>query len=179
MESLRQIWEAIAPSLGVGGAIGLFITVFVIPYLKGKVTKVSTGFESALAKYEKKVEETSAKAADEAVAKIKNIAFKQTIQPLVKSELEKVTEHANEYLTETIAELQECNNRLLDVIAALGAYFDDSLVPEAKKQAFAAAIEAAKPKVREVELYWEPSKEVEETPAKAPSPRTKKREAVK
>lgn len=173
METLRKIWELIAPYFS-GGVAGALITAIVIPIIKGMLTKATAklNIEGMLEKQNAAVDN----AVDKAVDKVKTLAFKQSIQPLVESELEKVTEKANGYIEEQVSDLRKSNERIVTAIAALGAYFEDSIVPDAKKAAFAEAIAAAKSPVKAQEVAV--VEEAVEEEVSVPSKRTKRKSEV-
>lgn len=175
MEGLRNFWATIAPYLGTGGAIGLIITVIVLPFIRGKVTKVSVGFDAALEKHDKIVKEAVEEITALVLERIKTISFKQSIQPIVDSELVKITEHANEYIEGKVAYVMDSNGKIIAAIEALGSFFEDSIVPDAKKAAFAAAIEAAKVPATTQEI----AVEVAEEQAVAPVKTSRKREGIR
>ena len=172
METLRKIWEMIAPYFS-GGVAGVLITCVIIPIMRCMLTKATAklDIEGLL----KKLNDAIDGAVNKAVDKVQTISFKQSIQPLVESELEKVTEKANEYIEGQVADLRESNEKIVAALSALGAYFEDSIVPDAKKAAFAEAIAAAKAPVTEQEIVVE--KTVEETPA--PVKKSKKSEVIR
>lgn len=174
METLRKIWELIAPYFS-GGVAGALITVIVIPIIKGMLTKTTAklNIEGIIEKQNAAIDE----AVDKAVDKVKTLGFKQSIQPLVESELKKVAENANGYIEGEVGELKASNERIISVLAALGAFFDDSIIPEAKKEAFAAAIKAAQAPVVEQEISVQ--EVAEETPVKPVTARGKKREVIR
>lgn len=172
METLRKIWEMIAPYFS-GGVAGVLITCVIIPIMRGMLTKATAklDIEGLLKKQNDAIEG----AVNKAVDKVQTISFKQSIQPLVESELVKITEKANEYIEGQVAELRDSNEKIVAALSALGAYFEDSIVPDAKKAAFAEAIAAAKAPVTEQEIVVE--KAVEETPA--PVKKSKKSEVIR
>lgn len=140
MEALRHFWEIAAPYFGITGIFGFIASCILFPLIRGKVQKASMGFDRALAENNKKVEECFSACVD----RVKDISFKQSIQPLVESELEKVNERASAYVEKEVTALRKSNEQLLAAVAAMGAFFDDSYISEEKKAAFAAAIAAAK-----------------------------------
>lgn len=177
MEALRSFWEAVAPYFGVTGVLGFIATCILLPLLRGKMQKVGSGFDASLKRFEETVKDAADKAADGAVERIKTLSFKQSIQPLVQSELKKVTERANEYIEGEVVELKASNEQIIAVLAALGAFFDDSIIPDSKKEAFAAAIKAAQSPVTEQEITVQ--EVVEEAPAKPVEKRGRKGAAIK
>lgn len=143
MEALRNFWEAIAPYFGVTGVLGFIGTCILLPLLRGKVQKASLGFDASLKRCEAVVKEAADKAAADAVSRIQRLSFEQSIQPLAESELKKITEAANEQVKDSTGALMESNEKIVTALAALGAFFEDSIVPDAKKAAFAEALKEA------------------------------------
>ena len=174
METLRKIWELIAPYFS-GGVAGALITCIVVPIIRGVITKATAklDIDGAL----KKQTDAIDGAVNKAVERVQTISFKQSIQPLVKSELEKVTEKANAYIEDEVGALRESNEKIVEVLAALGSYFEDSIVPDAKKQAFYEALAAAQGSAKEQEIVVEEI--VEEAPAPAPAKKSKKSEVIR
>lgn len=139
IESLQQIWDTIAPYV-TGTTIGSIVMI-----------AVTTIIKSAIAKLGKKQDEVfsskvvAKEVSNEMKDEIKNITFEQNIQPLVKSELKKVTEEANAYLKQQLKETQEGYNKLINCLEKLAAYFDNSIgVPDEAKAELKQAIEEAK-----------------------------------
>ena len=153
METLKHIWEIIAPYFS-GGVAGAIIGVIIIPFLKGTITKTTAklNIDALLEKQDEAIENGVNKAVD----RVKDITFKQSIQPLVESELKKVGEAANAQVADSVKSIRESNAAVLAAMKALGAYFDDSTVSEEKKAAFHEIIESAeKACMTEVETYAE------------------------
>lgn len=173
MENLQNIWNWVLP-IGGGLTVGAIIVTIGLFILKATFNKAIAAL--GIDKFVKKVEDTQHEASDKAVERIKEISFKQSIQPIVESELEKVTEKANGYIEGQVSDLRESNERIVTAIAALGAYFEDSIVPDAKKAAFAEAIAAAKSPVKAQEVAV--VEEVVEEEVSAPSKRTKRKSEV-
>ena len=139
IESIQQIWDTIAPYV-TGTTIGSIVMI-----------AVTTIIKSAIAKLGKKQDEVfsskvvAKEVSNEMKDEIKNISFEQTIQPLVESELKKVTEAANEYVKQQLKETQDGYNKLLNCLEKLSAYFDNSIgVPDEAKAELKQAIEDAK-----------------------------------
>lgn len=176
METLKHIWELIAPYFS-GSLAGAIIACIVLPFIKGTITKTTEklNVQGIMDKVYSAIDD----AVNKAVDRIKNLSFKQSIQPIVKSELEKVTEKANDYIKTEIGALQESNDKIVIVLAALGAYFDDSIVSDTKKQAFYAALESAKAPVTEQEITVQETPVEATTAAPAAKKSTKKSEVIR
>lgn len=158
IESIQQVWDIIAPYV-TGTTIGSIVMI-----------AVTTIIKSAIAKLGKKQDEVfsskvvAKEVSNEMKDEIKNISFEQTIQPLVESELKKVTEAANEYVKQQLKETQEGYNKLLNCLEKLSAYFDNSIgVPDEAKAELKQAIEDAKVPAEPVNTF-ETKVVVEEQP---------------
>ena len=79
------------------------------------------------------------------VEQIKNVTFKQNIQPIVEAELEKVNEKSAKFIEQELKKTQEGYKKLVKVIENLAAYFDNSIgVSEEAKQNLKNALTEAK-----------------------------------
>lgn len=143
MEEITNIWNMIAPYVA-GGTLGGTILISVILVLRSALCKKIDSVKETF--NEKKVTENiSSNVLDGVKEEIKSISFEQNIQPLVQSELKKVTEEANAYLKQQLKETQEGYNKLLNCVEKLAAYFDNSIgVPDEAKDALKEAIAEAK-----------------------------------
>lgn len=140
MEKLRAVWDFIAPFLA-GGVTSLIIQLFVIPFLRGKITK---GFAKIdFKKFLADAQAVFASEGDRIIARIKGMVMTHSIEPLVMSEMQKVNENATALVKGTCDKIHAENAALLNVLAAQAAYFDDSTVGTEKKAALHAAIEEA------------------------------------
>lgn len=152
-EVLKQILNWISLFLGsaLGGAI---IGGIISGFFKGKTEKLISNINV------KKIAEDTV---SEGVEKIKNVSFKQSIQPIVESELEKVNEKADKRLQKTIEELQIKNDKIIAILEKFIAYFDYSIgIPDkVKEDAHKAVLDAKEPKI-ENEQEIVVLKEVEE-----------------
>ena len=84
-------------------------------------------------------------AAKLAVEQIKEISFKQNIQPIAESELEKVNEKSIAFIEKSLKDTNENYNKLLKVFESFAKYFDNSFgVPDEVKQEFKNALNEAK-----------------------------------
>lgn len=139
MDDLANIWNMIAPYVTNGaiwGTIASILGACISRAIKKSTDKTTTAFSTKVVANEVK---------KEIKEDIKNISFEQTIQPLVESELKKVTEAANEYVKQQLKEAQEGYNKLLNCLEKLSAYFDNSIgVPDEAKAELKQAIEDAK-----------------------------------
>ena len=141
MEVLKNIWNYVLPvggGLTVGGIL-IAIGVLVVKLIIKKVDK-KLDIDGAL----KRQEENADNLANKTVDRIKEVTFTHSIEPLVKSEMQRVYESANENVKQGLAEVHKENAAILAVIEAQAAYFDDSIVSEEKKATLHAAIENAK-----------------------------------
>ena len=155
-EIFSQIWVWIVSALG-GISIAGIITAVIYGSLKG-------AFNRAIAKIN--VEKISEEATEKGIEQVKRISFTQSIQPVVESELKKVTESANEYIKANLEETQENYNKLLDVLLKFSAFFDGSIyVSDEARDELKNAIEEARH--TQVENSQEVSVASEEQPAPA------------
>lgn len=103
------------------------------------------------ANLKKTQEDAAEQAAEKAVAKIKNVSFKQSLQPIIEGQLKLITENAQEMVKKELAVIKEQNNKLLNVIECLAKYFDNSIgvSEDAKKNLKDAIAEAKTEKIDE------------------------------
>ncbi len=146
METLTHIWQLIAPYVAaILSTVASVITV-VIAFVKSK-RSVDSKVDDFLKKIdlEKLMNETAQCVTEKGIERVKSCSYTTTIQPLVESELQKVTERANTYIHGALANVGESYMKLVAVLEALAAYFDNSIgVSEQAKAALHAAIAAAK-----------------------------------
>lgn len=134
MEFLNEIWLWILGILGGVSYTGIIAAV-IYGCLKG-------GFNRTLQKMN--IEKINENLANKQMERIKQVSFKQNIQPIVESELKKVTETANEYIKKQLEEVQKKYDNVIAVLEKFYAYFDDSLVSDSKKQDLKQALQDAK-----------------------------------
>ena len=134
MEIFNEIWIWLVTALG-GISITSIIAAVIISCLKGAFNKTISKIN---------VEKIADDATNKGIEKVKKISFEQSIQPIVESELKKITEAANEYIKASLVETQKRYDKLIAVLEKFYAYFDDSLVSETKKQELKQALEEAK-----------------------------------
>lgn len=77
---LNQIWGYVLP-IGGGVTLGALIIAILVPTIKGVINKAVSKVDIA------KIEQA---AVDKGLDKIKTVSFKQSIQPVVESELRKI-----------------------------------------------------------------------------------------
>lgn len=94
----------------------------------------------------KATQEESAKlASQQAVAQIKELSFKQSIQPVVERELKKIVEQAQELVAKELDGVNNRYDKLVNVLEALASYFDNSIgVSDEAKQNLKDALAEAK-----------------------------------
>ena len=135
MELLNTIWGYVLP-IGGGLTVGAIIVAIALPILKGSVTKIVSRLN---------VEEIEKKAVERGVEQVKNISFTQNIQPIVKSELVKVTEAVTAELQSNIEKVHNDYISILAIMEKLSAYFDNSIaITDEAKKALKDEIEKAK-----------------------------------
>lgn len=124
MEVLDIIWQYIAPIFG-GLSIAGIVSAIIYGCLKGAFNRTISKINT---------EKIAKDAVDKGVEKVKEVSFKHNIQPIVQSELKKVTEEANEYLKQELGSVKEQYAKLLNVLGKFAAYFDNSIgVPDEAK----------------------------------------------
>ena len=136
MEILNTIWQYVLP-IGGGVTLGALIISILVPVVRGTVSKLIDRIN---------VEKIEEKAVNAGVEKIKTMSFKQSIAPLVKSELVKVVEVVDDKLNEKLDEVDKRYAQIVNILAKLSAYFDNSIaVSETAKQELREALaDAAK-----------------------------------
>lgn len=136
MEILNTIWQYVLP-IGGGVTLGALIIGILVPVVKGTVSKLIERIN---------VEKIEEKAVNAGVEKIKTMSFKQSIAPLVKSELVKVVEVVDDKLNEKLDEVDKRYSEIVNILSKLSAYFDNSIaVSEPAKQELREALaDAAK-----------------------------------
>lgn len=140
-EILQEIWNTIAPYVA-GGTLGSTILVSVVLILRSAIVKRIDGVKDGVNN-----QVISSEVSKDLLEKIKNISFEQNIQPIVQSELKKVTEEANTYLKQQLKETQEGYDKLLNCVEKLAMYFDNSIgVSDEAKAELKDAIEQARTK---------------------------------
>ena len=132
MEILNTIWQYVLP-IGGGVTLGALIIGILVPVVKGTVSKLIDRIN---------VEKIEEKAVNAGVEKIKTMSFKQSIAPLVKSELVKVVEVVDDKLNE----VDKRYAQIVNILAKLSAYFDNSIAvsEDAKQELRDALADAAK-----------------------------------
>ena len=137
MEFINNIWIWIGSAIG-GISLAGIIAAIVYGCLKG-------AFNRTISKIN--LEKTSETIANKQMERIKKVSFSQNIQPIVESELRKITDAANEYIKKELDETQKRYDNVINILEKFYAYFDDSLVSESKKQELKKALEEAKSEV--------------------------------
>lgn len=145
--------------LFLGSAVGSAIINGILSgFIKGKI-------ESKIGN--KAIKDAAREIMQEMIAEIKTVTFKQNIQPIVNSELEKVTEKVDSHL---LKETQEQKGLMLKVIKILEkfiAYFDYSIgVPEKVKEEAKQAL--AEAQIQDVPVQEDFEVQVVEEPKEEP-----------
>ena len=165
MEWINQIWVWILGGLS-GVTLGGIIT-----WLNS--WNVSRSIHKTMKKYNPAKSQQDA--IDQGLEKIKGVTFKHEIQPLVQSEIVKVNENAVKSLKNELREIKAQYTHQTLILEKLAAYFDNSIVSEAKKAELHEAIEEAKATPLYVESVVLEEKLKEEY---KPQPKAKKKEDV-
>lgn len=167
MEILDIIWQYIAPIFG-GLSIAGIISAIIYGCLKGAFNRTISKINT---------EKIAKDAVNKGVEKVKEVSFKHNIQPIVQSELKKVTEEANEYLKQELESVKEQYAKLLNVLGKFAAYFDNSIgVPDEAKQELKQALLDAKIEPTTGEIIVDSEIVVEDTKSAEKAIRTAKNE---
>lgn len=134
-----EIWNVIAPYVTGTAGVGLVTLIFTMV--------IKALFNRAINKVD--VKKIATEATEASVEKIKEVSFKQSIQPLVESELKKITEqvmaNATKISTEELDKLQTKYDNLLLILENFAKYFDDAIsITSEKKQELHSAIQSSK-----------------------------------
>lgn len=159
METLNAIWQAIYPYVAGVSVTGILSAV-IYGCLKGAFSKTISKVN-----VEKICEDATSKGID----KVKEVSFKQSIQPLCESELKKITEQANEYMKSYLDEMNKKYDQLIEIIEKLSAYFDNSIgVSDTAKEDLKDSINKAKiaPTTVETEVVDKTYEETQESGSK-------------
>ena len=134
-EVVRQIisWASAFLGSALGGAI---IGGLIGGIIKGKVEKMVS---------KNNIEKIAKDTVESTIGQVKAVSFKQSIQPVVESELEKVNEKADIRLRKQVRKLENQNEKIINILEKFIAYFDYSIgVPEKVKEDAKVAIKEAK-----------------------------------
>jgi hypothetical protein len=159
MEILNQIWQAIAPYVA-GVSISGIISTIIYGCLKGAFNRTINKIN---------VEKIADQATEKGIEKVKEVSFKQSIQPLCESELKKITEQANDYMKSYLDEMNKKYDQLIEIIEKLSAYFDNSIgVSDTAKKDLKDSINKAKiaPTTVETEVVDKTYEETQESGSK-------------
>lgn len=133
-ETISQVLTWIGGILG-GISVSAIITAIICGVLKG-------GFSKTVSKID--IEGIAEKTTEKSIERIKNVSFKQSIQPIVESELEKINEKSIEFIEKALEETQARYDKLIKVIESFASYFDNSIgVSEESKKNLKQAIKDA------------------------------------
>jgi len=134
-EILNTIWQWVLPLLG-GVSVSAILSVVISGALSGAFKKTISSIN---------VDKIAETATEKGVEKVKVMAFSQSIQPIVVSELKKVTEEANGYIKKELDEVSGKYDKLIKILESLSAYFDNSIgITDETKATLKEAIENAK-----------------------------------
>lgn len=164
MEFLNQIWVWVAGILGGISYTGI-IGAVIYGCLRG-------GFNRTIQKLN--VEKINENIANKQMERIKKVSFTQNIQPIVESELKKITENANAYIDKAYEKVEIKFDKILNVMKCFAAYFDNSIAvtDEAKENLKNAIAEAEKETSKPVEIDVQEIV-IEETPKVTEQPKVK------
>lgn len=140
IELLRNFWIWIIGGFGGISIIGIAILIF--------RTAISNIINKVIGKlaFKQFYDEVKQKSIDD----LKEITFSQSLEPIAKSELEKINEKADERLNKEVQKLQKQYENILNVIKIFASYFDDSfMISNEKKEELKVLIENSKKQKQE------------------------------
>lgn len=128
METIFNVWQTVwAWVIGIIGGIGFGTLIAFI--LKTVLTGIGKKIAEKIA-----LKDLYDKTLEESKKGLKQITFKQSIEPLVVSELEKVNERVDARLTNELADLKHQNALMLKALQKFASFFDDSYMVNAEKK---------------------------------------------
>lgn len=134
MNTLNLIWQYVLP-IGGGITVGAILISIATLCFKAFASKLISKIN---------IEKVENKAVEKGIEKVKEISFSQSIEPIAKSELEKVTEQANEYIIKSNEQTHKDLQTILVILKKFSAYFDDSIaITNEKKQELKEEIDKA------------------------------------
>lgn len=132
---LNEIFNYALP-IGGGLAVGTIVTIIAKAVFGGAIKKIVSKID---------IEKIEKKAVDNGIDKLKTVSFKQSIQPLVTSELQKVTETVLGKVDEKLSVVDDGFYKVVDILEKLSAYFDNSIaITDERKEELRNAIKEAK-----------------------------------
>lgn len=135
MEILNQIWQTISPYLA-GISLSSIFGAIIYGSLRGAFNKTISKLN---------VEKISENATEKGIEKIKRVSFTHSIQPLVESRLEKISEKAEEISKAELVKMEKKYDNIVLVLEKFAAYFDNSIgVSENSKLELRSALNLAK-----------------------------------
>lgn len=135
METLDLIWAYALTALGGISMTGILAAI-IYGCLKGAFSKTVSKID---------VEKIANKATEKGIERVKKVSFTHNIQPLVESELSKINEKSVEVLKDSLKEVNDNYNKIINILEGLAMYFDNSIgVSEEKKAALKEIIANAK-----------------------------------
>lgn len=118
MEELSQIWSQWILPVFSGISIAGILSAVIYACLR-------VGFSKAIGKID--VDRAEKKAVESGIEKIKAVTFTHDIQPIVESKMQTVEEKALAGIKSQLKTHQEQYAQLINVMASLAAYFDNSV----------------------------------------------------
>lgn len=128
METIINVWQSVWAWV-VGAIGGVSFSVFMVFLLKTAITGIAKRTAEKLA-----LKDLRDETIEESKKALKQITFKQSIEPLVVSELEKVNEKVDARLTNEVADLKRKNDLILKALQKFASFFDDSYMVNAEKK---------------------------------------------
>lgn len=135
MEILNQIWQTIYPYVA-GISVSSIFGAIIYGSLRGAFNKTISRLN---------VEKISENATEKGIERIKKVSFTHSIQPLVESELKKISEKAEEVSRAELVKMEKKYDNIILVLEKFAAYFDNSIgVSENAKLELRSALNSVK-----------------------------------
>lgn len=128
METLFNVWQSVWAWV-IGIICGIGAGTLIAFLLKEVLIGIGKRIAEKIA-----LKDLYDKTLEESKKGLKQITFKQSIEPLVNSELEKVNEKVDARLTNELAELKRKNDLMLKALQKFASFFDDSYMVNAEKK---------------------------------------------
>lgn len=142
-ELMNSAWFWVVTAIS-GISLPSLIGMIVYVVVRGRIVK-----ELAKINTEKIVADVSGKAIEGVIGSVKELSFKQSIQPVVEKELKKILIEVQDIVNEELGAVKKRYDDILAVLEGLAKYFDNSIgvTDEAKAELRKAIEEAHKDKI--------------------------------
>ena len=156
-EMIKSAYFWVVTAIGGGSLVGLIIAICVT-VARGKIAKFIAQID-----VKKIYKEVHDEAFNDIQGAVKELAFKQSIQPVLESGLEKVNEKADERVLKYVSRLERKMDLIHEENKALARYFDNSIgVSDEAKAGLKDAVENYEKEMAEISPEIEQTIEVKE-----------------